>query len=69
MIRTLQLDKQWVQYDLTYKNIKNINLRIKADGSIMVSAPEHISCDKIDQFMTSKSNYIINSLNKFKEIK
>ena len=68
MIRTLQLDKQWVQYDLTYKNIKNINLRIKSDGSIMVSAPEHISCDKIDQFMTAKSNYIINSLNKFKEI-
>ena len=46
MIRTLQLDKQWVQYDLTYKNIKNINLRIKADGSIMAVSYTHLDVYK-----------------------
>ena len=39
MIRTLQLDKQWVQYDLTYKNIKNINLSIKKGEFIAIVGP------------------------------
>lgn len=68
MNRTLQLEKKHIQYDLIYKNIKNINLRIKVDGSITVSAPKHIEGDKIDQFVISKSTYILNSLEKFKLI-
>ena len=27
-----------IEYELTYKNVKNINLRIRPDGTVSVSA-------------------------------
>lgn len=68
MIRTLQLERGQLKYDLAYKNIKNINLRIKIDGSVMVSAPLYADITKIDKFVLSKCDYIFNSIEKFKEI-
>lgn len=53
---------RWVSgliYELTYKNVKNINLRIKSDGSICVSANKHINVLKIDEFILEKYSWII----------
>ena len=38
MIKTINLNGREISYDLEYKNVKNINLRIKADQSIYMSA-------------------------------
>lgn len=43
-----------IRYDLQYKNVKNINLRIKSDGGIYVSANRRVPQSVIDDFVASK---------------
>ena len=47
-----------VPYTLTRKPVKNINLRVKSDGSVVVSAPYHIKRSRIDEFVMSKQRWI-----------
>ena len=47
-----------VDYWLERKAVKNVNLRIHADGSVHVSAPAHVSQARIDAFVASKSRWI-----------
>ncbi|MBQ2695765.1 MAG: DUF45 domain-containing protein [Clostridia bacterium] len=46
-------------YELEYKKVKNINLRIKADGSIFVSANKRVPKGVIETFVLSKAPYIL----------
>lgn len=48
-----------IEYTLHYKNVKNINLRIKSDLSVYVSANKRIPTSIIDSFVLSKSDFII----------
>lgn len=57
-----------IQYLLQRKNVKNINLRIRMDSSIYVSANPEINEEKIDEFVVTKGDYILSSLQRFKEI-
>lgn len=66
MKRSIQLRNRQVFYTLTYKPVKNINLRIKSDGSIFLSAPKRISEEQLEQFLVSKSDWILKSLEKFR---
>lgn len=49
-------------YELTRKTVKNINLRIRRDGSIHVSAPAFVSKDQIDTFLLRETPFIIKTL-------
>lgn len=49
---------QSVTYNLTYKNVKNINLRIGKNLSINVSANKNIPIAVIDSFVESKAIWI-----------
>lgn len=62
-------DEQQISYELVRKNVKNINLRIRADGSVTVSANRNVSEIVIEEFITKKANYIIANLAKFRELK
>ena len=42
MKRIIELDGRSIEYDLERKNVKNLNLRIKADQSVYVSANRKI---------------------------
>lgn len=53
-----------IEYEMQYKNVKNINLRIRADGSIHISANERVPRKMIDEFIVRKSNFILNALEK-----
>lgn len=68
MIRTINLKGIPVKYDLQRKKVKNINLRIKSDQTIFVSANDSISLDIIEDFLSSKANYILNALSKYAEM-
>lgn len=46
------------EYQLIRKKIKNINLRVKADGKIVVSASPYVPKSVIDQFVESKYDFI-----------
>lgn len=57
-----------IEYTLTRKPVKNINLRIKPDGKIFVSANKHVTVKYIDEFVSSKQSFISRALEKYREI-
>ena len=59
MKRIIELDGRSIEYDLERKNVKNLNLRIKADQSVYVSANRKVSEKTIQYFLQSKSDYIL----------
>jgi len=69
MIKELQLNNRKIQYYFTVKNVKNINMRIKPNGTIWVSANRFISQKEIDKFIISKENMIIKALDRFESFK
>ena len=65
--RTIQLDEIIIKYLLERKNVKNLNLRIRYDGKIFVSASPDISLEQIDSFVERKQKFIIKSLKYFEK--
>lgn len=47
------------------KKVKNINVRIKSDGIIYVSANKKIPVEIIEKFLAEKSDFIVNALMKY----
>ncbi len=65
MKRTVSFDGNTISYDLIYKNVKNINLRIKTDGSVTVSANPFVSIGVIEGFIASKKDFILSGILKY----
>lgn len=57
-----------IPYSLERKPVKNLNLRVRKDGSVWVSADAGVSCEEIDAFVASKAPYILKSLDHFHEM-
>ena len=68
MIREIVLKGKRIEYDLQQKGVKNINLRIKADKSILVSANPQVPVTVIEDFILSKSEYILKALAHYEEL-
>ena len=66
-IRRVFCDQRRVEYRLTRKNVKNVNLRIKADGSILISANYDVSVEFIDNFVKHKQEIIIRTLDEYEK--
>lgn len=66
-IRQVQCGQREIEYKLTRKSVKNINLRIKPDGKVYVSANNRVPTDYIDNFVKEKQDFIIAALNDYKE--
>ena len=64
-IRKMETDCRTIEYTFERKKIKNINLRIRHDGSIYVSAPSEIPISSVESFVAGKSNFIQKSLERF----
>ena len=58
MIKIITLCGQEIKYEFQRKNVKNINLRIKPDGSVHVSAGTRGSVEQIERFLLSKEDFI-----------
>ena len=67
MLRTVEADGNAVSYTLERKPVKNINLRIRADQCVYVSAPKDVAAKMVDAFVVEKSAYILRALKKFKD--
>lgn len=67
MIHNIILNGRTISYDLQRKNVKNVNLRIKADQSVIVSANKRVSVRVIEDFLKSKSDFILNAIDKYAE--
>ncbi len=68
-IRQVQCEERVIEYKLTRKPVKNINLRIKPDGKIYVSANNRVPTDYIDNFIKEKQGFILDALDNYKEKK
>ncbi|MBQ9914791.1 MAG: DUF45 domain-containing protein [Clostridia bacterium] len=67
MIYEISLKGRTVSYELVRKKVKNINLRIKADGSVFVSASRLVPKAVVDAFLLSKSDFILKAIDRHKE--
>ena len=68
MIKEIVLNGNRIEYDLQRKDVKNINLRIKADRTIFLSANPRVSQEVIEEFIESKSEYILKALAHYEEL-
>lgn len=59
MLKTIMIDGERVEYTLERKRVKNINLRIKPDGSIYVSAARGVPMAAIERMMLENAPYIV----------
>lgn len=68
-LRTVQGKEREFQYILTRKSVKNLNMRIKPDGEIHVSANRFVPVKYIDSFVLTHENTLIKTLDKYEKIK
>ncbi len=68
------IEQRWVvcesgkiSYFLTRKSVKNVNLRVKSDGRVLVSANNSVTTEFVDAFIKKKQTYILSALTKFEE--
>ena len=59
MEKTVVFENKTITYTLVRKKVKNINMRIKPDGKVFVSANKWVSESFIDEFVLSKAKYIL----------
>ena len=58
MKRSITYNGDIIEYELTIKTVKNMNLRVKRDRSIHVSASRHIAMHSIDAFVIDHVPFI-----------
>lgn len=51
-----------IDYTLTVKEIKNLNLRIRSDGTVAVSVPRRVAKADADAFVRSRADWIAGHL-------
>ena len=62
MIKRIMLGGKEIAYELHRKKVKNINLRVRADGSMSVSANHAVSMAVVEEFLLSKEKLILRAL-------
>lgn len=65
--RQADCENETISYFLTRKPVKHVNLRIKPDGRVLVSANNSVSTAFIDSFIRQKQTYILSALAEFEE--
>lgn len=67
MKREIKYNGKTIEYILERKRVKNINLRVKPDGTVYVSANNRVSKKYIDAFVLSKAKFILSAKKTFEE--
>lgn len=67
MICKVWAGEEIIEFELLYKRVKNINMRIHADGRITVSANRFIGRQQIEDFVRSKANFIQKAKKEFSQ--
>ncbi len=62
MTRKLSHNGKTFFYELQYKKVKNINLRIYSDGRVAVSANRRVPLEKIEAFLHTKAEFVFQAL-------
>ncbi len=65
---SVKYGERTIEFELTRKRIKNINLNVKPDMSIVVSANEKVPLDYILKFVKQKAPWIMKNVGYFKDV-
>ena len=65
--RIICAEGKQIPYELERKNVKNLNLHVRRDGSVYVSANKLIPVEQVDAFLESKVSFILNAQKRFAE--
>lgn len=65
MIKEILLEGRLIRYDLQRKKVKNINIRIKRDLTVHVSASPRLPLKAIEDVLIEKSKFILSALDKY----
>lgn len=57
---------QGIKYEIIRKPVKNINIRVKPDGSVMVSCNQTVTNQLIELIMIKKARWILETIEKYK---
>ena len=63
--RTVCAGEKKINYILERKQVKNINLRVRPDGIVKVSASPRVDESQIDDFVLSKAEFILRAMKRF----
>ena len=66
VLRSVKAGSEEISFLLERKNVKNLNLRIRYDGGIYVSANVGVPVESVDEFVIKKSEYIKKASGRFK---
>ena len=58
-VHNIEINGKSVSFELTRKNVKNINMRLKPDGRILVSANSRVRLEQIENMIENYSDNII----------
>lgn len=56
-----------IEFELYRKNVKNVNVNVKPNMSVMISANENVPIDFIKNFVKDRGSWILKNLKHFKE--
>ncbi|MGB8455519.1 MAG: SprT family zinc-dependent metalloprotease [Anaerocolumna sp.] len=65
MIENITIGDRTITYEIIRKKVKNINLHVKSDGRIIISANSRVSPKYIEEFILRKADWIEKSLKRF----
>ena len=66
--RTVCAGEKNIKYILERKQAKNINLRVRPDGNVRVSAGPWVDASQIDDFVLSKAEFILKAMKRFENM-
>ncbi len=67
MRQRIRLNGHFVFFELSRKNVKNINIRIKAGGQILVSAGKNVPFSAIEELFQRKADWILRVLEEMEQ--
>ena len=67
MIRAIEYAGRSIEYELTHKDVININLNVRKDGKVYVSSGYNTPYEVVDEFVLSKASWVLENVEKFQE--
>lgn len=68
MIRQINFQGETLEYNYQCKKVKNINIRVKPDGAVYVSANRHVPLTVVEGFVLSKADFIRKAIKKLSRL-
>ncbi|SHH16005.1 M48 family metallopeptidase [Desulfosporosinus lacus] len=65
---TIKFGEKEIEFELQRKNVKNLNLNVKPDMTIVVSANENVPLEFVLNFVKEKAPWILKNVSYFKDV-